>query len=309
MGKILGMLSRTLNSFLWTALLLPAVTLANSERGVCMPEIQREADRHRAYVMRGLEQLEQTIAKLDDGIDSMAAGAREPERLAASLRAVLQAARPSDAIDEFVDKPVTLVTERYGSTSKRSNCPSDLKVSNFFVAFRRSFDNALLSPEYEIERRLAAENVSPDEGLVIVSFMTNFPFDDLIAKRTDGPGEIRVRPKRSGEHHIVLAARPGEYRWKEIRQSFTTLDLEFRDFTFSVAAGKINYIGMLRVEKSILSRFFTYNFDRQAYVLTRIEDRMPELLDRFTVFNGLNPDDFYTEFYSAERQRQARASD
>ncbi len=309
MGKILGMTRHTLNSLLCSVLLLPAMALANNERGVCMPEIQREADRHRDYVMRGLEQLEQTIAEIDEDIDSMVAGAAEPERLAASLRAVLQASRPSDAIEEFVDKPITVVTEAYGSTSKRSNCPSDLKVSSFFVAFQRSFDNTLLSPEYEIERRLAAEKVAPGEGLVIVSFVSNFPFADLIAKRIDGPGEIRVRPKRSGEHHIVVAARPGEYRWKEIRQNFSTLDLEDQDFTFSVAAGQINYIGMLRVRKSVLSRFFTHNLDRQAYVLTRIEDRMPELLDRFTVFNGLNPDDFYTEFYSAERQRQARSSD
>ncbi len=303
------MTRRTLNSLLCVSLLLPTMALANSERGVCMPEIQREANRHRAFVIRGLEALEVSMAELDKDIDSMVEGFDDPERLAASLRAIAQEAKPRDAIEEFVEQPVRLLNERYASTSKRSNCPSDLKVSNFLVAFQRSFTTAVLSPAYEVERRLAAERVAEGEGLVVVSFVSNFPFADLVAKRTDGSGEIRVRPKRSGEHFVVVAAKPGTYRWKEIRQSGASMDMDDSDYSFRVSAGHINYVGMLQLEKITGFGIYHYFYDRQAYVLTRVEDRMPELLDRYPVFNGLNPDDLYTEFYLAERQRQADRSD
>ncbi len=310
MGRIFTTRTRSLAQILCLALLFPNTGVTDtSESGVCMAQINREAARHRDYVMRELARFEQTLSELKTDIDSMAADSAEPERLAASLRAIVEAAKPQDPIDEFVDYPVTIVEELYGSISSRSDCPSDLRVSGYFVAFKRAFDEALLSPAYEVELRLAVEDMQADEGLVIVSFTTNFQFDDLVAKRIGGFGEVRVRPKRSGEYHVLVAAKPGTYRWERAGQRSTYLDLRRENFTFTVEAGRINYVGMLQLRKFEGSGFTYYQLDRPAYVLTKIEDRMAEMLDRFPLANGIDPDDIYTDFYVEQRRLHVEKSD
>ncbi len=164
----------------------------------------------------------------------------------------------------------------------------------------------------DIAGRLDLELLDDDEGLVVIAFYSFGPASSISINRLGAlTGGIEFGPVNNDEYFQVLRVKAGEYRWERIRQEFGIsryfYDLGHRDLTFTVEPGKLNYTGVFTFRPRGTTARSSLN-DRTSIVLLILEQRYPNLLERFEIANGLVPDDRFIDYYLAEERRQRAES-
>lgn len=144
----------------------------------------------------------------------------------------------------------------------------------------------------------------PDEGILVVHVRTNTPV--LLLEFGWAPAASDLS---EGEHLLLLAVDAGAHSWSQVTVDAATFSvverrtasgeatltyqqsargsgrLEFRGekMGFRVEAGRVNYPGMLLLDRTAVYEMDAQLIDRTASALAQLEERFPELLARYPV--------------------------
>ncbi|MDJ0847706.1 MAG: hypothetical protein QNK04_04895 [Myxococcota bacterium] len=137
------------------------------------------------------------------------------------------------------------------------------------------------------------------EGLLVLHISTNVELSRLSFGLG---GSIQDVPE--GEHIELFVARAGSYRWTQIR--ITGRDQpRFRvqredDWRFRIEAGRINYVGLLELERTDWLRLSGRTIDRSALAMESLRARHPALIERYPlVYNGPGQNVFFEHLRAA----------
>jgi hypothetical protein len=161
-----------------------------------------------------------------------------------------------------------------------------------------------------------AFELGPDEGALVVHVRTNAPLSSLDFDAGQAASDLP-----EGEHLLVLGVDAGRYRWTEVTVGEATFKVEewrnasfshrstqpvtFRlsegDMGFSVVAGRINYVGMMLLERTAIWRLFALPIDRTASALAQLGERFPDALGRYPIVYSGHARHVFLDRYLAER--------
>ncbi len=184
-------------------------------------------------------------------------------------------------------------------------CPRKSDTKRWSKNSLKTYQQVLDDARADVKNRFSFETMADDEGLAIIAFYA-FGYAEKVRINRLGAatGTIEFGPVSNGEYFKVLKVKAGDYRWEKITQKFWNMrfyfTLKHRDLSFSVAPGKLNYTGALVFDASGRYARISLN-DRTAIVLTMLEQRYPDLLDRFEITNSLVPEDRFIDFYLNEK--------
>ena len=141
--------------------------------------------------------------------------------------------------------------------------------------------------------------LGPGDGILVLHISTNVPLERLAF----GTGSIRNVPE--GEHIELYVTKAGSYRWSEIRPVGREQP-RFRvrrddDWRFRVRAGRMNYVGMLDIDRSGWLHLNGRIRDRSALAAEELRDRYSELLERYPmVYSGPGHNVFFDHYQKAK---------
>ncbi|MEM8984722.1 MAG: hypothetical protein AAGC71_17060 [Pseudomonadota bacterium] len=171
-----------------------------------------------------------------------------------------------------------------------------------------------------LEDRIAIETVGPDEGLAVMAMYIDGPIMRLTLDRRGSMGGGRLwKDLPQGQYFRVIKLPAGDYQWTTVRSMrvFTRnlwadsqvyyFDLREDDLAFRIEPGKLNFTGVFLFSGSAV-RASAELKDRSSIVMRLVENRYPDLLEKFPVFNGAVPDDGYLQFFIEERRLAAEAA-
>jgi hypothetical protein len=184
-------------------------------------------------------------------------------------------------------------------------------------AFKRNlsgYEKSLQEVEDAIKERLDIERLGPNEGLVVILFYASGYAENVLINRLGAiGGSIGFGPVNDGMYFRVVKANAGNYRWRSIWNHTwlgrVTAHLKHSNYDFRVEAGKLNYTGAFTYKSELYSRFSTNVIDRTSVVLSLLESRYPELLDRLEINNGINSDSRFIKFYMSEKAAAQNGDD
>jgi len=209
----------------------------------------------------------------------------------------------------YVDEVVETLRNHGDPNDPDYECPGWWTVESRAANWINNYEFRLENLRVEINDRLAIENLGDNEGLAIIAFYAFGLAENVrINRRGSLVGNIEFGPVSDGEYFRIVKVKAGTYNWDRISRE-TLLgkyyhDYGDRDFTFTVTAGKLNYTGVFVYDTEGNMARGSLN-DRTSIVITMLEQRYPDLVDRFEIANGLVPKDKFINYYLAQRQRFA----
>jgi hypothetical protein len=184
-------------------------------------------------------------------------------------------------------------------------CPRKSDTKRWSRDSLDTYEQVLGEARDDVKNRLSFETMADDEGLAIIAFYA-FGYAETVRINRLGAmtGSFDFGPVNNGEYFKVVKLKAGDYRWEKITQKFWGMGyyftLDHRELRFSVAPGKLNYTGAFVFDASGQYARISLN-DRTAIVLTMLEQRYPDLLERFEITNSLVPEDRFINFYLNEK--------
>jgi len=184
-------------------------------------------------------------------------------------------------------------------------CPKKSRTKQWSKNSLKTYRQVLDEARTDVRNRFAFETMADDEGLAIIAFYA-FGYAEKVRINRLGAatGTIEFGPVTNGEYFKILKVKAGDYRWEKITQKYWNTQFYFtlkhRDLSFSIAPGKLNYTGAFVFDASGQYARISLN-DRTAIVLTMLEQRYPDLLERFEITNSLVPEDRFIDFYLNEK--------
>ena len=164
--------------------------------------------------------------------------------------------------------------------------------------------------------------LGPDEGVLVVHVRTNPPVLSL----DFGPGRQAASNLSEGEHLFLLGVDAGRYRWSEVTVDAATFKVAERrnasgammtfshsssrpvhfrlsagDMRFSVSAGRINYVGMMLLDRTGIFSMMAVPIDRTASALAQIGERFPDAFERYPIVYSGQARHVFLDHYLAER--------
>ncbi|MEM9174591.1 MAG: hypothetical protein AAGC67_05110 [Myxococcota bacterium] len=164
-----------------------------------------------------------------------------------------------------------------------------------------------------------ADGLGPDEAFVVLEIETDIALDKIVLY-----GLVIEEEIQPGRHFWISRVSPGRYRWRTLHVAapnwFKGIYRIKRhryawpeELDFEVAAGRLNYVGTLRVEKGkpfpARPSLFIRVQNRSAEVLRRLAREHEDLIDRYPLSTGSISGDRFLEFYSETRRRLREATD
>lgn len=145
--------------------------------------------------------------------------------------------------------------------------------------------------------------LGPGEGILVVHVRTDSPVVSLEFNGAQAASDLS-----EGEHLLLLGVSEGRYRWSEVTlgaarfkigeernasrtlMTFTersrhpvTFVLGRGKTDFRVEAGRINYVGMILLDRTGIRRLMAMPIDRTASALAQLRERYPDALERYPV--------------------------
>ncbi len=294
--------------------LMPA---ANAEPSAaylkCMKLLNGKAEAHLEKADNLRRKFEADINKLVRNAVKNNAGLGSSEQ---QLRESVERIKKWHSADEkryvYVERAITILSQPPADDGPSASCIDHSSLSRAYKRYIEGYDFVLRLVLDDTRERLLLEELGDDEGLVVIAFNSEEPDLRVLLNRKGGAfGNIEFTPARPGEHFRVVRAKAGTYYWDRINQVQYPYkrwyELEHFDFEFVVEAGKLNYAGVFMFE--VAKRRYAVSLkDRLVITLAVLGQRYPELIDRYEIANGLNPDDRFTEYYLSEKRLASAAS-
>lgn len=150
------------------------------------------------------------------------------------------------------------------------------------------------------------EPLEPDEGYAIIALYSKGYTESVVLKGSGLTNKYTFGPLNNSQHFDVLKLPAGTYTWDRVFERTGSLskgnllesymDLESLDLTFTVQPGKLNYTGLLMIER-LGSRATIKVLNRTSIILKILEQDFTQFADKYDMANGLYPDDHYIDFY------------
>ena len=302
-----AVLSRTC---LLIALSLPfggvADAASEKEFAKCQKMLGKFASWHQQKADKATHAYDRKVIAL---ISGQAAGQPEAELEEARLEAIIDKLVARYELDYYrrtlVDDAVQAVEN--AQNSENFSCPEKWAFRHGLNSYLERYKNRLEEVEDAVRDRLDIENLGPDEGLAVISFFAHGHAGNININRLGAiGGNIDFGPIVDDEYFRVIRVQAGNYRWHSIWKRTwdgkTTLHLKRSKFDFSIEAGKLNYTGLFIYRAPWIKGPHANVYDRTAVVITLLEQRYPELLDKFELTNGLDLDNRFIEFYQRAKE-------
>ena len=287
--------------------LLSSFTSANAEPSRAYLKCQQTLER---YAERHVERADRLRNKYANRFATRIAEARDSGHDSEFVEQAIEQVEKWLIVDEVRAIHVETLIEEIWDLVKPDNPNFEcldrnrtLKVyENNLDAYKR-----LLEQVYkDVIQRVGLETLKRDEGLVIISYFANVKTDRVLINRRDAvTNNIAFSPFIKGQYFRILKAKAGTYvwdtAWDDTVLGRTRYPLKRSDFTFTVKPGVINYSGTLTIDVSRAGYYSAFFNDRLTIALMMLEQRYPELVGRYDIANGLNPDDRFTDFYLQEK--------
>ena len=163
--------------------------------------------------------------------------------------------------------------------------------------------------------------LGPEEGALVVHVRSNAPIVSLEFSGVEGASDLAP-----GEHLLLLAVAEGNYAWSEVSLGYSRFrvgerrnagggyttfiraalqpvrfDIGVEKSDFSVEAGRINYPGMLLLDRTGIYRLIAIPIDRTASALAQLQERNPGALSRYPLRYSGRARHVFLERYMTER--------
>jgi hypothetical protein len=236
---------------------------------------------------------------------------------AENMRQILQREYERHNLDRTrqrdVDGEIERVRELYLSDDNLWAC--NRRAINYeFDDALDAYKAAIQKARDDVQNRIDINDLDEDEGLIVAAVVVSGRADVVRISRLGSIGStVKLGPIRTGEYFEVLKVRKGRYAWNSVwnftfngRHIFNYAD---REYDFVVQAGRINHIGVFSFELVNWGYGLAELYNRPAVILSKLEHRHPELLEKFEFGNGLYPDDRFIEFYMEEKRNAGSMAD
>jgi hypothetical protein len=162
-----------------------------------------------------------------------------------------------------------------------------------------------------------------DEGILVVHVETNAPVVSLDFNRQPAATDLP-----EGEHLLLLRVGAGKYRWSgvtlgaaryQVRKYYMVrgmLTSYMRDSTrpvafelsegemgFSVVAGRINYVGMMLLNRTESHRLYARPVDRTASAVAQLEKLYPDEMAGYPIVYSGRAHHVFLDRYLGERSK------
>ena len=223
-----------------------------------------------------------------------------------SKKSILRYHQVEVAEEQLVDDVIEQLLKPQGAEDEDFRCPDTSATSNWARRSSARLEGVLEDAREDFEERVGFESLKKNEGLAIIAFYAHGAVTSARINRLGAlTGSIELDLPGRGEHVRLLKLPAGEYEWQRLRQEWGFskyfFNLGHRDLRFTVFPGKLNVTGVFIYESQGRYASTSLN-DRPAIVLRLIEQRFPELLDRFELANGMVPEDRFIDVYLAEKR-------
>lgn len=280
----------------------------------CQKRLEKSADVHleRSNKIRDKHErkLEQVVS---------AASRRAGPGGAASVQAAVERIRAWRDVEQarstYVETIIREVGELLGPDGPDFQCLDHGRVLKVYQGNQQAYEKVLEHVLLDVSDHFELTDLEPDEGLVIISYNATEALSFVrVNRRGTVGGNIEFRPLREGQYYRLVKAKAGNYVWDVASKDLGNFRREYGlrqfDHGFTVKPGTINYTGTFQIETNSRGYFSVYQNDRLVIALHMLEDRYPELMQRFEITNGLHADDRFTEFYLQEKaaHREGEAS-
>lgn len=277
----------------------------------CVAARQPIADTHRsrsdAILLEHERALNASIAEF------VAKSSPDPSSLAYIDRAkqsILNYHQVDVAQEQLIDDVIAQLLNPKGADDENFRCPDHGATEDWARRRSERLEGVLEEAREEFEERIGFESLDEDEGIAIISFYAYGAVTSARINRLGSMfGSIELDLPGVGEHLRFLKLPAGDYEWQRVRQDWGFsgyfYELGHRDLRFSVLPGKLNITGVFIYESRGQYATTSLN-DRPAIVLRLLEQRFPELLERFELANGMVPEDRFIDVYLAEKRSLAR---
>ncbi len=285
----------------------PAAVHAGAVYAECVEARKAIADTHRS---RSDEILLEHDRELNSIVGKFVAKSSPDAKTLAyidrSKQSILKYHQVEVAKEQLVDDVIDQLLSPKGADDEDFRCPDENATSDWARRSSGRLERVLEDARADFEERIDFESLEEDEGLAIIAFYAHGDVSSARINRLGSlTGSIELELPGRGEHVRLLKLPAGDYEWQRVRQEawFNKyfFELGHRDQRFSVLPGKLNITGVFIYESTGRYASTSLN-DRPAIVLRLIEQRFPELLDRFDLANGMVPEDRFIDVYLAEKR-------
>ncbi|MEO1035098.1 MAG: hypothetical protein AAFX44_05995 [Pseudomonadota bacterium] len=299
------------------ALVIGAPAIADAQTK-CQRRATKQIAKFDAQVDKLQGRYEEKHERLVTGYLDDISSTDERDRLAATF----QAAIDEYDFDAFLANSRQLKDEIREATADGASGPCKVgdSTEDFFKRTVEALETYQDSALEALQDRIDIENVGPGEGLAVIAMYIEGPVMRLtLDKRGSMTGARAFNELPEGQFFRVIKLPAGEYQWTTVRSrrvftysywaDSTVYYFDFRDadMAFRVEPGKLNFTGVFMYTGSG-QRARADLKDRSSIVMRIIENRYPELLERYPVFNGAVPEDTYLQFFVDERRQEQEAA-
>lgn len=292
----------------------PAHGESEKQRRKCEREIVEIIEDHEARTAKLSAKHEQDLGKiLDRYRDDPARLSAQPEKLQAMVDSIIERWEIDRYRTELIDDKLEWFRSHLEKDEDIPICPHVHNIERNSERAITRFESGLQAVRDDVENRLGLFTPDEDEGLAILAFKSlGYAERIRINRRGSIIGRVEFGPVSNSTHFEVIRLKAGEYNWDEVSRRMGDTryfhDYSDSDFTFSITAGKINYIGLFVYDVTGRMARGSLN-DRPSVILPLLEEKYPELIGHFEITNGLVPEDRFIDFYLAQRERHAESAD
>lgn len=304
--------SRLFSLGLFSYVLLPANAIA-ADPAKCQRETSSLAAEHVEKAEKLLERLDRDRSRLiDKHLESRDVSSAQRASLRSALERVVTERETQAYRKTYIDKVVTDLALVGDPANEHGLCDQIHRLEEYSDDSLRRLRNGFEGFVEATRNRIALEDLDDDEGLVaIAAYSFGIAGEIELNRRGALTGNLTIGPLNNEEFFEVRKLKAGEYNWEKVanrlsNDSIQIFDLSNDDLIFSVQPGVLNYTGVFVFDQSGLYGRVSLN-DRAAIVLTILEQRYPELLERHNVHNGLVETDTFIDFYLAEKRARGQS--
>lgn len=142
--------------------------------------------------------------------------------------------------------------------------------------------------------------LAPNEGYLLLSVNSNIQLDSM---KIFGAKTLFITKEdlKAGANYILLPVPAGDYRLAEVDQPgmyYTSLNNEKGIWSFTIEAGKINYVGNFTFESYYVDNasFTAFLENRGSEGFKYMQEKFPSLLKQHSMRFAGNGDDFFFQY-------------
>lgn len=152
-----------------------------------------------------------------------------------------------------------------------------------------------------------------DEGYAVIAIYSKGYSENIVLEGSGLMNSHKFGPLNYEQHIEVMKLPAGTYTWSEIYERTGSVaqgnilkiyyDITDQDLSFTVQAGKLNYVGLLMIDKMGMT-MRTRLLNRTSIILKILEQDHSPYLEQYPLVNGIYPNDHYIGFYQSHAKKE-----